>query len=280
MADAAPGTGATSVDRDVEGSAAVPEGHTIHRLARDLRELSGHRVRVTSPQGRFADGASRLDGAWVREPVAWGKHLVVRTDKEHLHVHLGMRGKFLRYPDPSRPPLTQSRVRLSTSAVAWDLVAPSTCELLDDAGVERVVSALGPDPLRPDADREAAVRAILASARPIGAVLLDQTVVAGVGNVFRNEALHELGVNPATASRDLRRDTVERLWGVLQRMMVQAVEDGRIVTVNGPDRMSVPESESRHVYKQQRCRDCGAPVEVIAIGGRSAYVCPVHQPPP
>ena len=259
----------------------MPEGHTIHRLARDLAELSGHVVTVSSPQGRFADGAARLDGTRVREPAAYGKHLFLCTDGgEHLHVHLGMHGKFLRYPDPDLPPLKQSRVRLSTAEVAWDLVAPSTCEVLDDGQVERLVAGLGPDPLRDDADREAAVDAVLASARPVGAVLLDQAVVAGVGNVFRNEALHEIGVHPAVAARDLGRDRVERLWDVLRRMMGQAVEDGRIVTVDGPDRSSVPESEARHVYKQQHCRDCGAPVEVVAIGGRTAYACPVEQPRP
>ena len=259
----------------------MPEGHTIHRLARDLGELSGQQVHATSPQGRFTDGAARLDGARVHAPDAWGKHLFVRTDEgAHLHVHLGMHGKFLRYPDVSRPPLKQSRLRLSTPAVAWDLVAPSTCEVLDDAGVDRVVSALGPDPLRPDADRDAAVTALLASPRPVGAVLLDQAVVAGVGNVFRNEALHELGVHPATASRALNREQGEQLWSVLHRMMSQAVEDGRIVTVDAPDRLSLPEAEARHVYKQQHCRDCGAPVEVSEIGGRTAYTCPVHQLPP
>ena len=259
----------------------MPEGHTIHRLARDLRELSGHQVRATSPQGRFADGAARLDGTRVREPQAYGKHLLVRTDAgENLHVHLGMHGKFLRYPDPGRPPLTQSRLRLSTADVAWDLVAPSTCEVLGDGSVDQLLAGLGPDPLRDDADREAAVRGVLASPRPVGAVLLDQTVVAGVGNVFRNEALHEVRLHPATPARDLSRVEVEQLWEVLRRMMAQAVEDGRIVTVDGPDRLSVPESEARHVYKQRHCRDCGAPVEVTEIGGRTAYLCPAEQPRP
>jgi endonuclease-8 len=257
----------------------VPEGHTIHRLARDLAELSGRRVRAVSPQGRFTDGAARLDGSRVREPQAWGKHLLLCTDRaEHLHVHLGMRGKLLRFPDPGRPPLPQSRLRLSTAEVAWDLVAPSTCELLTGPEVQRLVGSLGPDPLREDADREAALRAVLTSPRPVGAVLLDQSVLAGVGNVFRNEALHEVGVHPATPARDLSRDRAEQLWEVLRRMMAQAVSDGRIVTVDVPDRLSVPESQARRVYKQPHCRDCGTPVQVAQIGGRTAYVCPADQP--
>src|SRR3712207_4063697 len=128
-----------------------------------------------------------------------------------------MHGKFLRSTDPGRPPLPQARLRLSTTDVAWDLVAPSTCELLTEAQVDRVVGTLGPDPLRDDADRAAAVRAILSSPRPIGAVLLDQAVLAGGGNVFRNEVLHELGVHPAAPAQDLSRGQVERLWEVLRR---------------------------------------------------------------
>jgi endonuclease-8 len=61
-------------------------------------------------------------------------------------------------------------------------------------------------------------------------------------------------------------------------MMAQAVEDGRIVTVDAPDRLALPEAEARRVYQQQHCRDCGAPVVVSDVGGRTAYHCPVEQP--
>jgi endonuclease-8 len=60
-------------------------------------------------------------------------------------------------------------------------------------------------------------------------------------------------------------------------MTSQAVEDGRIVTVDTPDRLALPDSEARRVYKQERCRDCGAPVTVSTVGGRTAYFCPAEQ---
>ena len=258
----------------------MPEGHTIHRLARDLRQLSGEPLHATSPQGRF-DAAESIDGSLLEATEAFGKHLFLHVEGGlAVHVHLGMRGKWLRYPDPATPPLRQARLRLATSRVAWDLVAPTSCELLDGQGVRKVTSRLGPDPLRPDGDAEAAVTAMAADRRPVGAVLLDQAVLAGVGNVFRNEALHELGVDPRTAASALGHGRLTTLWQALQRMMVQAVEDGRIVTVDVPDRLSVPEAEARRVYKQGHCRDCGAPVTVAAVGGRTAYWCPVEQPPP
>lgn len=257
----------------------MPEGHTIHRLARDLAELNERTVHASSPQGRFAAGAERLDGRAVIAPAAFGKHLFLRmTGSEQLHVHLGMQGKFFRYPDPAVPALRQARLRLATDEVAWDLIAPSRCEVLSDDQVHRLVTTLGPDPLRSDADREVALDTIAASPGPVGAVLLDQAVVAGVGNVFRNEALHAMGIHPERPASTLTRDQLDGLWKVLRQMMCRAVEDGRIITVEVADRQAVPEAEARRVYKQSTCRDCGASVHVTEVGGRTAYVCPVDQP--
>jgi endonuclease-8 len=256
----------------------VPEGHTVHRLARDLGELRGGPLQASSPQGRFADGALRIDGACLERIDAHGKHLFLgMSTGDHVHVHLGMQGKWLRYDDPAQAARPQVRLRLATPHVARDLIAPSVCELLDDDGVRRVTAALGPDPLRPDADEPAALTALASDPRAVGTVLLDQSVVAGVGNVFRNEALHAVGVDPRRPCRSLEPDLPARLWQVLRTMMAQAVEDGRIITVDGPDRLSTPESQSRRVYKQERCRDCGAPVTTSTVGGRTTYVCPVEQ---
>lgn len=256
----------------------MPEGHTIHRLVRDMGEMQGRPVRATSPQGRFADGTAAVDGAVLAAVEAYGKHLFLHTADGAVHVHLGMQGTWLRYPDPSVAPLPQVRLRLATEAVAWDLVAPSTCELLPHARVIALVSTLGPDPLRPDADVERALSNLARVGGPIGAALLDQGLVAGVGNVFRSEALHAVGIAPGRRARDLTRQELARLWTVLRRMMAQAVDDGRIVTVAGPDRLTLPETEARKVYKQERCRDCGAPVVTSQVGGRTAYHCPVDQP--
>jgi endonuclease VIII len=128
----------------VSAQPAVPEGHTIHRLARDLAELQGRRVQASSPQGRFAAGADSVDGGRVERIEPFGKHLFLCMDTGScVHVHLGMRGKWLRSADPGRPALKQVRLRLASDAVAWDLIAPSTCELLDEEGMRRVVLGLG-----------------------------------------------------------------------------------------------------------------------------------------
>ena len=256
----------------------MPEGHTVHRLARDMAELQGHHVRALSPQGRFTAGAEAVDGTVLRRTEAYGKHLFLHTrEAGSVHVHLGMQGKWFRSPDPSTPPLRQVRLRLAMNEVAWDLVAPSTCELLSPADVEALMASLGPDPLRPDADEQRALASLATARIAIGAALLDQRMLSGVGNVFRNEALHAVGIAPGRPAQELTSEDLTLLWNALRRMMRQAVEDGRIVTVEGADRLEVPESEARKVYKQQRCRDCGAPVVISQVGGRTAYHCPVEQ---
>lgn len=139
-------------------------------------------------------------------------------------------------------------------------------------------SRLGPDPLRPDTNLQDALQALARQARPIGAALLDQTVVAGIGNVFRSEALHAVGIAPRRLADAMTESELRALWTALQHMMSLAVEEGRIITVDGPNRLNLPESEARRVYKQQRCLDCGAPVVTDQVGGRTAYHCPVEQP--
>jgi endonuclease VIII len=153
------------------------------------------------------------------------------------------------------------RLRLAGATAAWDLIAPATCELLDDAGVARLLAHLGPDPLRKDADPEHAWTSLQATPSALGAALLDQAVIAGIGNVFRAE--------------------FDRLWATVREMMGRAVDDGRIVTVDPPagrSRTDIPEDEARYVYKQACCRRCGAPVASWILGGRTAYACPVEQP--
>lgn len=255
----------------------MPEGHTVHRSARDLQVLVGRAVAVSSPQGRFPE-SSQVDGQVMTAAEAYGKHLLLAfaTDRV-VHVHLGMRGAWLPRP-PDAPPIPQARLRLAASDVVWELVAPGRCELLGRAAADALVSGLGPDPLRPGADRVAALEALGSTDRALGAALLDQAVVAGVGNVFRAEALHAVGVHPATPGRAVDRAVLERLWEVLVAMMSRAVADGRIVTVDAPDRSAVPEHESRRVYKREHCYDCGAEVVVGEVGGRTSYHCPVEQP--
>lgn len=258
----------------------MPEGHTLHRLAGELQELVGERVAASSPQGRFP--ADEVDGAVVARVEACGKHLLVDLDRAaSVHVHLGMRGKLLRFAPVTGSPMKQVRLRLATPEVAWDLIAPSTCELLDAAGRERLLSGLGPDPLRPDADAAEARRRLHGYRGSVGAALMDQSVLAGVGNVYRAEILHAVGIAPDRPAAQVTGAEFEALWSGLATTMRQGVEDGRIITVDvpaGEDRLAVPEAVSRRVYKRAACADCGTPVVTSTLQGRTAYACPRCQP--
>lgn len=259
----------------------MPEGHVLHRLAGEQQELVGSPLAVTSPQGRFAEGAALLDGDVLDDIEAVGKHLLHRFGDALLHTHLGLRGAWWRSAPPSPDPRPGVRVRLAAPTAAWDLIAPITCEVLDEGGVAALRGRLGPDPLRADADPEQFVAALGRDRRALGVVLLDQSVLAGAGNVFRTEALFACRLHPRRVASSVPVEQARALWDTLAGMMRRGVEDGRIITVDvpaGSDRLDVPEEEARQVYKRERCAECAAEVATAEMAGRTVYWCPVRQP--
>lgn len=255
----------------------MPEGPTLHRAARDLQPLVGLRVRASSPQGRFAAGARAVDGRVLREVEAYGKHLFLGWDATRVvHVHLGLAGKFLRLGPSPAPPRPQVRLRLLTSRGGIDLIAPVLCERTTRAGRDAVVARLGPDPLRADADVARFRDAVAKSTRSIGALLMDQAVIAGVGNVIRAEILFVTGVHPLRPGASLTRARVDALWDAAGAMMRRAMKAGRLLSLPIAD--DVPESAGRWVYRQDACRRCGGAVERLPLAGRTAYACRRCQP--
>ena len=248
----------------------MPEGHLLHRFAGQLRDdLAGREVGASSPQRKF--DATVLDGRRLADVRAVGKHLLYDIDgAPTLHVHLGMRGLFLRYSDPGTEPRAGVRLRLATPEVAWDLIAPSACELLDSAGVERLLHGLGADPLGPD-DRDTAVRALRSFRGAVGAALLDQSVWAGVGNAWRAELLYLARLHPAVPCSDLTTTEAIDLWELTRTLMAAGRDAGQVVSdPAAPD--------ERWVYKRATCRGCGATVATAPVAGRTAHWCPAEQP--
>jgi endonuclease-8 len=263
----------------------VPEGHTIHRLARDLRrDLDGQRVEVTSPQGRFAASAARLDGQVPERIEAWGKHLFVAWETgEVLHVHLGLIGKFRPQPDTAEP-RPSVRLRLAVPGRAWWLVGPTVCELGTPELLERTVAKLGPDPLRPDGDEAEFVARLRRKRIPVGAALLDQGVVAGIGNVYRAELLFLEGIDPRRPANGLAPEEAAAIWRRTVDLLRVGVRIGRIVTRDpaevGAPAGRIPKHERLYVYHRsgQPCRRCGDAVAEAAVAGRRCWWCPTCQP--
>ncbi|MGI5169742.1 Fpg/Nei family DNA glycosylase [Spirillospora sp. CA-253888] len=268
----------------------MPEGHTIHRLAAEHRAMFGGRVvRAESPQGRFAEGAALLDGRRLVEADAHGKHLLLGFEGERvLHVHLGIYGKFGFGEGAAPAPVGAVRLRLSGGGGYADLRGPNACEVLEPGGVKVLRDRLGPDPLRGDADPEVAWRRVRRSRTSIGALLMDQSVVAGPGNIYRAEVLFRQGVHPLVAGRDLEAGQWARIWADLVVLMAEGVRSGRIDTVR-PEHM--PEAMGRaprvddhggEVYVYRRagsgCLVCGSVVRTEVLVGRNLFWCPGCQP--
>ena len=248
----------------------MPEGHLLHRYAGLLAaDLARAVVAASSPQGRFDAGP--VDGRVVTAAEAYGKHLLVGLDRgATVHVHLGMRGVLLRYDDPGEPPRTGVRLRLASERAAWDLIAPTTCELLDRDALARVLARLGPDPLRDDADEDEAVRRLRAATGPVGAALLDQAVWAGLGNAWRAELLFLVRTLPQRPVSAVDEAAARELWRLTARLMALGRDAGQVVSDPGaPD--------ARWVYKRPTCRSCGAAVSTGSVAGRTAHWCPAEQ---
>jgi endonuclease-8 len=268
----------------------MPEGHTLHRLARaHKRHYGGAAVEVTSPQGRFATEASHVDGQVLLGAEAYGKHLFHHYGPHGtIHVHLGLYGTFSEAKLPAAPPIGQVRMRMVGRAQWTDLRGPNRCELLDEDQVDAIKARLGPDPLRRDAKPGLAWDRISRSKVSLAVLLMDQSVLAGVGNVYRAEVLFRHGVAPMLPGKALDSALWKDIWADLVVLMRAGVRVGRIDTVRPehlPEVTGRAPRVDRHggeVYVYRRtglpCLVCGTPVAHRALAGRNLYWCPTCQP--
>ncbi|WCC79335.1 Fpg/Nei family DNA glycosylase [Cutibacterium equinum] len=272
------------------GQPSVPEGHVIHRLANAISTaFAGEPVEVTSPQGRFGESAAMLDGTVLTSAQAWGKHLVVDFDNNRadhlLHIHLGLIGKL--GVGPLVPVAGQVRLRITDGVTSADLRGPQTCELINDDEWAAIAATIGPDPIRDGADPDIAWHKVRRSSRQISDLLLDQKIVAGVGNIYRAEVLFRHRIDPATPGKQISHSTWLALWNDLVMLMRAGVEAGRIDTVepeHTPEAMGRAPRVDRHggevyVYRRenQPCLVCTSPVKMVTRGGRHLFWCPRCQ---
>jgi endonuclease-8 len=265
----------------------MPEGHTIHRLAKaHTQSFAGSPVYVTSPQGRFVDGAAQLNGRVLRRVEPYGKHLLYRFEgiSARLHVHLGLYGKFVTHRLPVPDPVGALRLRFEGMKEYADLRGPTACELMLPGEVTALLARLGPDPLKPRADAEQAWLRISRRQVAIGALLMDQAVLAGVGNVYRAEVLFRARMSPYRLGRDVSHEEFTALWTDLVLLMKAGVRDGRIITTLPEDRPAGqkrhPNREASHyVYRRtgEPCRICGTPIRTALMVARNLYWCPNCQ---
>jgi endonuclease-8 len=267
----------------------VPEGHTIHRLAARHRALfAGHPIAVSSPQGRFTAGAAQVGGRLLRDTEAYGKHLFHHYEGDlSVHVHLGLYGKFTDGTSPVPEPVGQLRMRMVGGGHWLELRGPTACEVFDPLLVQRLRDRLGADPLRDDAEPRAAYARVRASTKPLFALLLDQSIVAGCGLIYANEVLFRAGLAPTTPGVTVGPELWDEIWTDLRALMKEGVVLGRIDTVHTehtPEAMRRAPRTDRHggevyVYRRpgQPCLVCGTEIVRGPMAGRNLYWCPVCQ---
>lgn len=264
----------------------MPEGHTIHRLARRHRDaIVGERLHVSSPQGRFSAGADRLDGQRLDDVRAVGKHLFYEWERgDLLHVHLGLFGRFrLHRTDPPLP-TDGTRLAMEGGDVTVYLSGPTACELIEPSEETAIRDRLGPDPISQPGEVDRFAAALGRRRIPIAAAVLDQKVVAGIGNVYRSELLFRQGIDPRVPANELDDDAMRDLWDDTVAQLRAGERSGRIITVDPADvgarrRSDLRGERRRYVYKRagESCWRCGETVVADEIGGRTAFWCPACQ---
>lgn len=331
----------------------MPEGHSVHRIARQFRvNFVGTRPEVSSPQGRFAQGAAVLSGREMIDARAVGKQMFLEfAGDQWLRIHLGIYGawdfagdvridpsiqihgqtpghsKLGQTGENARPggavdleaedsvtsigaprrarvrmaetdrevaasetfppdPVGQVRVRLLNELVCADLRGPTACEVLTPAEVDAVIQRLGPDPANADnpAERARFVERAGKKKTPIGLVLMDQSVVAGIGNVYRAEMLFRAELDPHTPANALDRTVLEALWDDWAQLLEIGITVGQMITIDGLEgeayQRALVERDERHwVYKLEGtpCKRCGANIVLEEFGARKLYWCPGCQ---
>jgi endonuclease VIII len=260
----------------------MPEGHSIHRVARVHRRwLLGRRFTADSPQGRL-EVARGLSGRALLGVDAHGKHLFHTFEGDvRLHIHLGLFGRIRHFRSEAPVPSGACRLRLVSSHATLHLSGPSACELLTVDAEAALRARLGEDPLREDASPERAYARLTRGRLPLAQALLDQERIAGVGNIVRAEALFVAGVPPLLPASELTRDAFDRLWDAMRALLADGARDGLIVTPGAPPLPSPGRKRAERFCVYGRaglpCPRCGAKVKGQALAARTLYFCAACQ---
>ena len=269
----------------------LPEVEAVRRrLDRAIRGARITRVslRRTSLRGPFPPGfAARLRGRRIRSVDRRGKYLLVGLDSaETLLMHLGMSGSFRIDRGAKRRAASASLhdhvVFALSNGVTVTFNDPRRFGVMDlvgdaPAGAHRALASMGPEPLSTSFDGAVLARALAGRRIALKAALLDQRVVAGLGNIYASEALHRAGISPLRRSSTVAtaggRPTANavRLAAAIKTVLREAVE--RREPASRASRFRVYEREG------ERCRTprCRGTIRRITQAGRSTFYCPVCQ---
>lgn len=263
----------------------MPEGHTVHRTANEFNRLfAGGVVSIESPQGRFTESARLVSGRQLIRASAIGKQMFLRFDNDlTLRIHLGIYGKWnfhlLETAESSAPePVGQVRARFSNNVAAADLRGPTVCEVITQNEVLVVEQRLGPDPLNPNpSNREANrfIERVLKSKKSIGLQLMNQDVIAGIGNVYRAELLFRAGISPHAQGSSLTREQLQAIWDDSVKLLKVGVATGVMITREELFKKRPKKADRYFTYKREGlpCRVCGTNISIEILATRKLYWC-------
>ena len=262
----------------------MPEGHSVQRTANQFNEhFKGKKIKVDSPQGRFASDAKLINNRVLIEAKAIGKQLFLNFDNDlTCRVHLGIYGKW-RFVSKADKELTgQVRARFFTKEFLADLRGPTVCEVIDSKSVKLVEKRLGPDPTNPDPRKKEQARfveRVKNSKSSIGLLLMNQDVVSGIGNVYRAELLFRAGISPHVLGNQLTEEQIRSLWVDAVKLMKVGVATGFMITRDELAKKNPKKADRNYVYKREgeNCLRCGSLVAIEIMATRKLYWCPGCQ---
>jgi endonuclease-8 len=267
----------------------VPEGDTIYRAARTLQAALAGRV-VTKFETVFSqlarvDHEAPLAGRTIERVVSEGKHLIIDFSGDlHLRTHMRMHGSWHIYKPGERWRKRHSDMRIVIATDEWVAVAFNVpvAEFHDASSLARQddLRNIGPDLLGETFDLDEALRRIRERGpEEIADVLLNQRVVAGIGNEYKSEVLFVARISPFARVADLSDEQLRHILEVSRKLMIANVTkrgSGRVTTFR------LDPSQQQYVYGRsgQACRRCGTPVRYAKQGkdARGTYWCPKCQP--
>ena len=170
------------------------------------------------------------------------------------------------------------RIRLIGKKHLVDIIGPTICEVLDQKGVMALIGRIGPDVLRPDANPDFAFKKISRSKAPIGRLIMDQSVMAGIGNIYRSEILWRQAIHPETPGKAINRQTFDQIWDDARTLLAIGVERNAIITVFDGQLPKKRYGEKFNIFGKASCPKCEGEIRRFEISGRRTFVCDTCQP--
>ncbi|MDD5288683.1 MAG: bifunctional DNA-formamidopyrimidine glycosylase/DNA-(apurinic or apyrimidinic site) lyase [Dehalococcoidales bacterium] len=253
--------------------------YVIGRCITGITLLWDKIVKAPSPQ----EFISRTAGQKITGIERHGKYLIISLSSgDKLIIHLKMTGSLLlgKEGEPA-PKYTRAVIHFDNSVVIFfrDPRKFGVLKLIKDIG--EIDSKLGPEPLEDDFTLSIFSNRLENHKAPIKALLLDQKFLAGVGNMYADEALFKAKIHPERASNSLKKPEIERLYHAVRKVLMAGIEYGgaSIVTYFHPDGSAGTAHQHFNVAHGQKkdCPACGCPIGRIVVRGRGTYYCPKCQ---